>query len=199
MDTASASKVLEAEAGEEFVHEGQVLDGLYVIASGAVAIGVHHIDGRRYLRRYAGGGQVYGMLSMLDGKGSPQFYMSRIATKIIVVPKAVILAVLERHPALWWGLVRQWAVYHRNHLDAIHQLAFESLRVRLVRALFDYATQFGAAEAPQTQAELRITQDEIAALLGVTRQTVSRELKRLEREGHIQIVYGGIVLRTSPN
>ena len=193
---ADASKMLEADAGDEFVHVGQVLEGLYVIASGAVAIGVHNSDGRRYLRRYAARGQVYGMLSMLDGKGCPQFYMSRLATKIIVVPKFIILSALEQHPRLWWALVQQWAVYHRNHLDAIHRIAFEPLRARLLRALLEYATQFGAKEAPKQGAELQLTQDELAALLGVTRQSVSRELKRLEREGHIQIVYGGIVLRS---
>ena len=195
---AQASKLLELEDGEEFVHEGQVIDGLYVIASGAVAIGVHNSDGRRYLRRYAAQGQVYGMLAMLDGKGSPQFYTARGPTTIAVVPKAVMLSALEQQPKLWWGLMRQWAVYHRNHLAAIHQLAFEPVRMRLVRALFAYARQFGARDMPLGWTELRLTQDELADLLGVTRQSVSRELKRLEREGHIRIVYGGIELHTSP-
>lgn len=195
---AQACKTLDVDAGEEFVHVGQVLDGLYVIASGAVAIGVHSSDGRRYLRRYAASGQVYGILSLLDRRGSPQFYTSRGATRVIVVPKAVILSALDQYPRLWWGLIRQLAVYHRNHLAAIHQLAFDPLRVRLLRALFDYAAQFGASDVPQTYAKLRLTQDELADLLGVTRQSVSRELKRLEREGHVEVVYGGIVLRTSP-
>ncbi len=195
---AETCKTLDVGAGEEFVHVGQVLDGLYVIASGAVAIGVHSSDGRRYLRRYAASGQVYGILSMLDGRGSPQFYTSRGATRIILVLKTVILSALDQHPRLWWGVIQQLAVYHRNHLAAIHQLAFDPLRVRLLRALFDYAAQFGARDLSQTHAALRLTQDELADLLGVTRQSVSRELKRLEREGHVQVVYGGIVLRTSP-
>lgn len=197
MKAADACKTLDVGAGEEFIHVGQVLDGLYVIVSGTVAIGVHSSDGRRYLRRYAASGQVYGLLSMLDGRGNPQFYTSRGATRIIVVPKAVILSALDQHPRLWWSLVRQLSVYHRNHLAAIHQLAFDPLRVRLLRVLLSYAAQFGARGMPQTPVELRLTQDELADLLGVTRQSVSRELKRLEREGHVQVVYGGLVLRTS--
>ncbi|HZR03805.1 MAG TPA: Crp/Fnr family transcriptional regulator [Burkholderiales bacterium] len=194
MAAAQSSKIMDAKAGEQIVRQGQVLQGLYVIASGEIAIGVYNKDGRRYVRRYAARGEVYGLLSMLDGKGSPQFYITHVATKIIFVPKAVILDALEREPQLWWGIVRQWAVYHRNQLAALHQAAFETLRVRLLRALLDYASKFGAVELTNTPTKLRLTQDELAELLGVTRQTISRELKHLEREGHIQIMYRGILL-----
>ncbi len=196
MGAAAASKVMEAQPNEEIVRQGQVLKGLYVIASGEIAIGVHNRGGRRYVRRYAARGQVYGLLSMLDGKPSPQFYITRVATRIVFVPKPVILAALERQPRLWWGIVHQWAVFHRNQLAALHHLAFETLRVRLLRALIDYASQFGTTELPETPTELRLTRDELADLLGMTRQSVSREVKRLEREGHIKVVYGGILLTT---
>ncbi len=195
MGAAAASKVMEAQPNQEIVRQGQVLEGLYVIASGEIAIGVHNHDGRRYVRRYAVRGQVYGLLSMLDGKPSTQYYITRVATKIIFVPKHVVLAALAREPQLWWGLVQQWAVFHRNQLAALHQVAFETLRVRLLRALLDYASQFGTTALPDAPTELRLTQDELAQLLGMTRQSVNREVKRLEGEGYIQVVYGGILLK----
>lgn len=101
---------------------------------------------------------------------------------------------LERQPQLWWGLVHQWAVFHRNQLAALRQVAFESLRVPPLRALLDRASQFGTAALPEAPAELRLRQDELAQLLGMTRQSVNCEAKRLEREGHIRVVYGGIPL-----
>lgn len=195
MDAAKTSRVIEAHANQEIVRRGQVVDGLYVIASGELVIGVFNHDGRRYVRRYAGCGQVYGLLGMMDGKESPQFFTARVASTIIVVPKPAILAALESHPTLWWGIVHQWAGLHRTLLAGLHELAFDNLRVRLIRALLDYARQFGSIALPQTPLELRLTQDELANVLGMTRQSVSREVKRLEREGHIQVTYGGIKLK----
>ena len=80
-------------------------------------------------------------------------------------------------------------------MAGLHELAFDNLRVRLIRALLDYARQFGSIALPETPLELRLTQDELANVLGMTRQSVSREVKRLEREGHILITYGGMMLK----
>lgn len=195
MGAAKASRVIEARANQEIVRRGQILDGLYLIACGELAIGVFNHDGTRYVRRYAGRGQVYGLLGMMDGKENPQFFTARVASTIIVVPKNVILAALESHPALWWGIVHQWAGLHRTLLAGLQELAFDNLRMRLIRALLDYARQFGSNELPETPLELRLTQDELAHVLSMTRQSVSREIKRLEREGHIQVIYGGLKLR----
>jgi len=192
---ADSCKMFDVGDGEEFIHVGQILDGLYVISSGTVMIGVFSADGRRYLRRYATSGQMYGILSLLDGRGSPQFYTSRGASQVIVVPRAVIFSALDQHPSLWLGLVKQMSVFHRNHLAAIHQLAFDPLRVRLLTVLLTHADQFCEIGMLQTQVKLLLTQDDIADLLGVTRQSVSRELKLLERAGHIQLVYGGLFIR----
>ena len=195
LEAAKASKVYEVEAGEEIAQQGQILQHLYVIASGEIAIGVSNADGRRYVRRYAASGQVYGLLSILDGQATPQFYSARVRTRMILVPKAEILSALERHPPLWWSVVQHWSGIHRAHLTGLHEIAFDTLRMRLLRALLDYASQRGLREVPATPLELRLNQDHLANLLGMTRQSVSREVKRLEREGHIEVIYGGILLK----
>ena len=195
MHAASSCTVIDARVDEDVVRQGQVLDGLYVIASGELAIGVLNRDGRRYVRRYAGRDQVYGLLSMFDRKPTPQFFSARVTSRVIFVPKAVVLEALERHPELWWGVVQWWSGIHRALLAGLHEIAFDTLRVRLVRALLAYARQFGMRELPATPVELRINQDELARLLGMTRQSVSREVKGLERDGLIEVVYGGVVLK----
>lgn len=195
MNAAASCTVIDARADQDVVRQGQVLDGLYVIASGEIAIGVQNRDGRRYVRRYAGRDQVYGLVSMFDGKPTPQFFSTRVTSRLIFVPKAVVLEALQRHPVLWWGVVDWWTEMHRGLLAGLHEMAFDTLRVRLVRSLLAYARQFGMHELPATPLELRINQEELARLLGMTRQSVSREVKGLERDGLIEIVYGGLVLK----
>ena len=192
---AAASTILDVLPGQEFVRHGQKLEGAYVIAEGEITIGVLNTDGRRYVRRYAGRNQVYGLLSMFDGQPIPQFYAARTPTRIIIVPKAAILAALEREPALWAGVVEWWSAIHRRLLSSLHEIAFDSLRVRVIRALLAYARQFGMNDLPSQAVELRLNQDELSQMIGMTRQSVSREVKRLEREGLIDVVYGGIVLK----
>jgi CRP-like cAMP-binding protein len=193
-DICAGSRVIRATAGENLVRQDQVLNGLYVVAAGCVEIGSTRLDGRRYIRRFAEPGYVFGFPSMFDGKGTTFSYAAHETTQIVFVQKSKFLEILALHPELWLSVVREIVGNHRMTLVTIEESMFESLSIRLARLLVSLADAFGTREDLGTAIHIKLTQDSLADLLGATRQSVSRELKRLESGGLVIIQYGRVTL-----
>jgi CRP-like cAMP-binding protein len=189
-----ATRVLYVSVGQVLIAQGQVLNGLYVIGAGSVEVGSIHDDGRRYVRRYAQPGMLFGLVSVLDGEGSPYSYTAHEPTTILFIPKAAFLSILSRHAELWPSVAHHLASFQRMALATIDEHMFETLQIRLARALVSLAKVYGTHDAVGVAIRIRMTQDNVASLLGVSRQSVSKELKRLEQNGLIRIDYGRITL-----
>jgi CRP/FNR family cyclic AMP-dependent transcriptional regulator len=182
------------DIGQTIIAQEEVLKGLYAVTSGQIEIYELQPDGRRHIRRLAKAGEVFGFLSVLDGKGSHHAYIAHRRTEVVFVPGNALFSVLRKHPDLWFTVAREMADFQRQMLNSIKEFVFESTRSRLVRTLRSMATAHGERDLQSRGLRLRITQDEIAALLGVSRQTVSKELKSLKAEGVLSIRYGHLIL-----
>ena len=184
--------VIRARPGDTIIQQGEVLLGLYAIATGRVEVGSINAEGRRYVRRIGVPGEMSGFLSVFDENGSPYSYRAQESTQILYLPKPAFFSLLHRHPDLWPRIAQDLVRSVRIMTVAVEEQIFESLRVRIARWLVSQAEDTG--ERQGTSVRVRITQDSLAALLGVTRQSVSKELKKLESEGLIRISYGHIDL-----
>ena len=197
-ELCAGARVIRAAGGENIVRQGEVLNGLYVIATGCVEIGLARADGRHFIRRFAEPGYVFGFPSVFDGKGTSFSYKAHELAQLVFVRKPDFLSILERHPELWLSVVREVVGYQRLTLDAIEESMFERFEVRLARLLVSLAEAFGVREGRGTAIHIKLTQDSLGHLLGATRQSVSRELKRFEKDGLIIINYGRITLANPP-
>lgn len=191
---ADATRVLRFPSGQVLVAQRQALNGIYVIGTGSIEVGSMHLDGRRYVRRYARVGMLFGLVSVLDGKGSPYTYITHEPATVLFIPKATFLSLLSRHPEMWASVARFVASFQRMALSAIDEHMFVALRVRLNSALVALAKSQCLRAGSADTIAVRITQDELASLLGVSRQSISKGLKQLEREGVIKVEYRKISL-----
>lgn len=187
----AATRVLHVAPGHLLVTQGQALNGIYVIAVGSVEVASMHVDGRLFVRRYAGPGMLFGLISVLDGEGSPYSYTAQGPTTVLLIPKDTFLDVLSRHPEMWASVARFVARFQRIALSTIDEHMFVTPQVRLARTLLSLVSGQGNQRGALM---ISITQDSLAGLLGVSRQTVSKELKELERGGRIRVSYGKIEL-----
>ncbi|TAK80554.1 MAG: Crp/Fnr family transcriptional regulator [Betaproteobacteria bacterium] len=193
-ELCASIRLIRVGRGETVIRQGEVVRGLYGIVTGRVEIGSAQLDGRRYIRLFGAAGQNFGFLSMFDGKGSPYFYTAQEPTTILFVDKSAFLSLLSRHPKLWLSVAQELAHLQRTTIAAIQEQIFESLHVRVARALVSAAKTYGLPDGSVSAVNIKLTQDAIAALLGVTRQSVSKELKSFEHAGLVKINYGQITL-----
>lgn len=182
------------DIGQVIIAQGEVLRGLYAVCEGEVEIYEVRADGRRYIRRLAAAGQVFGFLSVFDGRGSHHAYVAHGHSEVAFVPSRALFPVLEAHPDLWFTVVREMAEFQRQMLSSIKEFVFDDTRSRLLRALRSLARTHGVADGRRGGILLRVTQEELAALLGVSRQTVSKELQALAAARVLAIEYGRLRL-----
>lgn len=187
----AGSRLIYLTEGETLIRQGQVLDGLYAVVEGAVEVASSQPDGRWYTRRLGLPGMISGFLSTFDRKGSPYFYIALEPTTILFVHRPLFVEMLRKQPALWMSVVEEMMKVQRLTLAAIEEQIFLPLRIRIVRTLVYLAGEHGVRDEHDAL-RVRLTQDKLASLLGVTRQSVSKELKRLMQEGLIAVEYGGI-------
>jgi CRP-like cAMP-binding protein len=185
-DLEVLSAILETrhvEAGQRILSPGQPADAAYIVESGEVELFVRR-GGRRVLIGIQRAGGVFGDVPLLCGMPFPFSAVARDESTLLRLERGALLQLLSRHPAiaLRWlsSVVRRLELANRRILE----LAVGDLRARAL-ALFADELVGGAGV-------VRLTQAEIAALLGATRQSVNRVLGRLTDEGLIRQEYGEI-------
>jgi CRP-like cAMP-binding protein len=168
-------------AGESIYDAGDEADALFGLGSGALDITLPLTDHEPVVMHRGEVGFWIGDLALLAGTERLVSVHARRAARVYVVPGRAVRALLEAEPEHW---PRFYALTHRNMRTALHLLA-EALSMspseRICRRLLQLVEPDGT---------VRATQEELADLLGVTRATVRRVLKRLVAEGAIATGYG---------
>jgi CRP-like cAMP-binding protein len=187
-----ASRLLQVPAGRTVIRQGEEVTGLYGIISGRIEISSALANGRRFIRRFGEPGQIWGFVGVFDGKGSPYFYTVQEPSRILFVPKSRLLLLLKNNPEFWATVARQLSVIHRSTLADIEELLFSNLNERVLRILRSLGEAYGTQEGDCIS--IKITQEDLAAMVGVTRQSISKELARFEHQKLIRISYRRVIL-----
>lgn len=177
------------EPGQFIIRQGDVLTGLYVVISGAVSLSYSNADGLWYKRRVVDSNWLIGFLSVFDGLGQPHSYEAEEIVEGLIIKRESLTAVLERWPDLWFDVAAKMAANHRMVLKDLEESVLDSPKKRLVQILLQQARRDGAADPV-----LRVTQQELGSLVGITRQSVSHVLGALKARGLIEVRYGGVSL-----
>lgn len=158
---------------------------IFMVVSGAIDMEVTNEEGGRYTLAVLGSGQITRLLHLLGDVPQLLTAHAREDSRIIHIPAAAMRRVLDAEPILWRSVAR--FALQRFHLsvESRRDWALGSVRRRLVLVLINLAHRYGdlGSRGQPSDTELRITQADLASMLGVSRQTVARELKRLKDEG----------------
>lgn len=183
------------ERGEHAFEEGDACRGLLVVAEGAVEMRQVSPRGREQVLHAEGAGATLGEAPLFDGQGYIASAVAVEPTRLVLVPKAAVLDLCRRHPAVALSMLEALAKRVRRFAGLVEDLAFRQVTERLARHLEASATASGAALTPGTVVDLALTQEQLAARLGTVRELVSRALSQLERTGAIKRSRAGVVIR----
>lgn len=121
-------------------------------------------------------------------------YEARDDVVAIHLPFSTVIAVLDAHPLLWKSMARGAIKHHRAISTTLLDQQTGSTRQRLAATLGRLARTYGV-DNETGSLRLRISQDDLAALLQVSRQSINREMRALEDLGLIGAEYGSVVIR----
>jgi CRP/FNR family cyclic AMP-dependent transcriptional regulator len=171
------------------VSEGDRSDSLYVVLSGRVKAFVSDENGREAVVNTIGVGDFFGEL-VLDGGPRAASIMTLEPCRLFVIPQVDVERLLASHPAFARELLRKLIGKVRSLTGRVADLALKDVYGRLVRFLEENAASLdGRREVPE-----RLTQSDIAARIGGSREMVSRILKDLAAGGYVAIEAKRIVV-----
>jgi CRP/FNR family cyclic AMP-dependent transcriptional regulator len=164
------------------VHEGDATDSLYVVLSGRVKAFVSDEEGKEVVVNTIGAGDYFGEL-VLDGGPRAASIMTLEPSRFYVIPRGDVEGMIERNPAFARHLIYALIAKVRSLTDAVRDLALKDVYGRLVKFIeTNTVEQEGKRIVPE-----RLTQHDIAARIGASREMVSRIVKDLSAGGYISV------------
>lgn len=187
------SQTWRLAAGERLFARGADAEGLCCVTAGALRIGALQADGSESLLAYVEPYQWFGEISMIDGAPRTHDAVADGATTVLVVPRATLHDWLQAHPVHWRDLARLACAKLRVAFGVLEDIAHLPLEARLAKRLWLLAHGWGA-RPDQARRVIRLPQEQLALMLGVSRQSANKALRALEAQGLVALRYGEIEL-----
>lgn len=168
------------------------------VAKGAVRVSSTSIAGKQVTLTYVEPGVWYGDVAMFDGDQRTHDTYAHGHTTLLCVARADLNTILSQHIELYEALLRLHARRIRILFGLVEDLNTLPLRARLAKQLLHLVRSYGVpclSNSADTRIGLQLAQEELAQMLGASRQRVNQELKAMEREQAIRIEPGGLVVR----
>ena len=178
-----ARKTLERSfaKGKVLFLEGEHCLGLYLVKTGRIRIFKSSPDGREQVLLTAGTGATFNDVPVFDGGLNLASAAALELSIVYIIPKEILLSLLTDCPAAQ-SITELLAVRLRHLTTVVEDLSFRSVISRLAKMLLDLAV----AEEGQSPVP-RLTQDEMATIIGSVRDVVGRALRTLEKKNAIKI------------
>ncbi len=164
------------------IEKGDETTSLYVIVSGKVKVFVADDTGKEIVLNTQEEGEHFGELALLGDTRRTASVMTVEDSKFLVITKKAFLQCLSTHPNIALNLIRALVERVRALTDNVSNLALRDVYGRLTAALMENAKE----EAGKLITD-RLTQQEIASLVGSSREMVSRIFKDLKAGGYITV------------
>jgi CRP-like cAMP-binding protein len=197
-DILRCAYVKRHKDGDLIAARGEPPEDWIACAKGAVRVSSTSISGKQITLTYVEPGIWFGDVSIFDGDRRTHDAYAHGETTILCVAKADFKKILALHVELYEALLRLHSRRIRQLYGLVEDLNTLPLRARLAKQLLHLVRSYGVpslSEATEVRIGLQLAQEELAQLLGASRQRVHQELKSMEREGAIRIEQGGLVIR----
>jgi CRP-like cAMP-binding protein len=190
----SSMGTVRLRRGEVLFHEGDSGDKLYIVADGKVKLGRTSADGRENLLAIMGPGQMFGELSLFDPGPRSATVTAVTDTAFFSLSHDDLLKWLDGRPGVAHGLLAQLASRLRRSNDVVADLVFSDVPGRVAKALLELADRFGRTADDGVHVHHDLTQEELAQLVGASRETVNKALADFASRGWLRLEPRSVVL-----
>jgi CRP/FNR family cyclic AMP-dependent transcriptional regulator len=181
--------------GEVIFREEDPGDSLFIVITGLVKVFRSSPDGDEMVLVTLGPSSVFGELPMIDSGLRSASAAAVEATTLLTVSRTALLEALANSPALADGLLRSLGSMVRRLTDQTADLVFLDLHGRVAKLLLALSEERGISEADGRALDLRLTQTDLANMVGGSRQSVNQVLNSFERLGYLELDGRRIVIR----
>lgn len=153
---------------------------LFIVRSGRIAIATRASDGRDTVLAVLEEGAVFGELPMFDDAPRVADARALVDSVVVVMPYTTVRPVLEQHPETLWVVVRLLARRLRATDEALADAVFLDVPARTAKRLLELAGELDEFKLP-------VTQEELASMVGASRERVNKALALFGRLGWLEV------------
>ena len=169
-------------------------NALFILKSGMVKITIEDHNGREIILRVLYPTDFFGDMALLDGMPRSATVTTQEATDALVIYRDHFLNLIDKFPRILLNMTATLSRRLRRVNELIRSLAFYDVYGKVARVLLDLATERGRKTDTGTVIDLRLTQQELAELAGMSRETMTRTLRDFQQAGVVRIESGIITI-----
>jgi CRP/FNR family transcriptional regulator, cyclic AMP receptor protein len=173
------------QSGSPVFLPGEPADSIYIVADGLIKLGHLTPDGNVSTVAFVSVGEVFGELSLLESGRRDEYCSAALDSTIIRIPREVLMPFMEVNIRFVVAITKIVGFRRRRIENRLKCMLFSTNQQRLSHLLLDLAEQFGAAVDDGIRIGLKLSHQELANLIGTTRETVTIMLGKMKAEGLI--------------
>ena len=181
MDTVKIAK------GSILFKEGDDGEHLYVIIEGKLKLGTSSGDGRENLLSILGPGEMFGELSLFDPGPRTSTATAVTDARLLSLSHEKVIPWLKQNPEVSLQLLTRLSQRLRRTNEAVGDLVFSDVPGRVAKALIDLGDRFGKTTPEGLLVNHDLTQEELAQLVGASRETVNKALADFAGRGWLKL------------
>lgn len=186
-DILSRASVRRLSDGALLSCRGEPAEEWMAVAKGAVRVSSVSLAGKQIALTYVEPGTWFGDIALFDGLPRTHDASVHGDTTLLVIRKPDFRELLQRHTELYDALLRLNCRRLRLMFDMVEDLNTRPLASRLAKQIIFLARSYGEPQGDEIRIGLQLAQEDLAQLLGASRQRVNQELKSFEREGAVRV------------
>ena len=193
LEAASRSK--SVSKGEPVYLPADAANSVLVLASGRVKICHLTSDGKQSILAFIEPGEVFGELAILDMGNRDEYAEAVENSRVISIPEATLRELMEEHADLCLGVTKIIGLRRRRIERRVKNLLYLPNRERIIHLLLELAEQYGLGTQQGIELSIRLSHQDLASLVGSTRETVTVVLGAMQNEGLIELGRRKVILK----
>ena len=178
---------LKLNKGQVLFKERQEGDRLYVVVHGKIKLGTTSADGRENLLSILGPGEMFGELSLFDPEPRTSTATAVTDARLVSLAHDAVMGLVTSSPQTSLELLRRLAQRLRKSNEVLADLVFADVPGRVAKAIMDLGERFGVQKEDGLHVNHDLTQEELAQLVGASRETVNKALADFAARGWVKL------------
>ncbi|QDU78500.1 Global nitrogen regulator [Polystyrenella longa] len=189
------SKVRPFKRGELIYLPTDAGNSVLMVASGRIKI--YHItsEGKQAVLSLMEPGEIFGELAALDDNPREEFAEAMVSSSVIMIPSEALRQLAEEHASVSLGVTKLLGLRRRRIERRLKSLLFRSNRDRLIHLLLELTEKYGRQTADGVLITIKLAHQDLASIIGSTRETVTVLLGELQNERQIEVHSRQLLLR----
>lgn len=185
-------------AGEVVFRKSDPGDALYGVVRGCIHIVAESPDGKELILNKHDAGELFGEIALLDGAGRSATAVAAEASELLYLAREKFLAFVKTRPDAMIRIIDLLCARLRRATDLVEDSAFLDVSARLAKLVLALLGDYDALTDTQQSPTLRIGQKDLALMLGVSREFVSRLLTLWQHAGIVELGRRRVVVLDAP-